>query len=158
MRHLRTVWLTIALVGISTIALAAGDWSTSWNGVIGQPSNEYTIGAAVVHYDGVKTITFIAERTRDEQNCSFAGTTLWPPNETVIYVDDQAIKAIAKCFLDNGTYIYNVWPKTAAGRKYVISLFKAKVTAVTVTINQQRFLISTNGFTKVWNSVSDDVL
>ena len=157
MKSIASFIATLCLAALSNNAFSAGQWQTSWKGVGPISNGNFIIAAKVLHYNNNKTITFILE-DEDRKDCHLAGTMLYRSIETVIYVEDQGIRAIGKCFEDNGTVIYNFTPKSEAGRKYVVSLFRVMTAPASIGIDHVTFQLPTNGFTSVWNSVSDEVL
>jgi hypothetical protein len=148
---------TLCLAALSSNAFSSEQWQTSWKGIGNLSISDYQIAAKVTHSSNTKTIVFIIEDEYTE-SCDLAGTMMYRNTETVIYIDDQAISAIGKCSKHEGGILYNFIPKSEAGRKYVVGLFKVKTAPASISIGNIRFQLPTQGFSRVWNSVSDGVL
>lgn len=148
---------TLCLAALSSNALSSEQWQTSWKGIGNLSIGDYQIAAKVTHYGNTKTIVFIIE-DEDTESCDLAGTMMYTNKEVVMYIDDQAISAIGRCFKEEEGMLYNFIPKSEAGRKYVVGLFKVKTAPASISIGNIRFQLPTQGFSRVWNSVSDEVL
>ena len=106
---------------------------------------------------GLQRLYFNDFYTGNLNSCKYQTTV---SDATTIVFNNQAVKMSRWCkkFSDADKYYLELTPATVRGQNYVINLFKAATSPISLQYNNETLYFPVMGFTKAWNSAGGNAI